>query len=121
MEEVIFRRFLPFPFLDELPNPRIRTGTVIRRIAQRQNILVLPNGKALNLPEFRIAEFLAQFLSKISPPFRIIGKCFPKTGNRLAIDSHDLFLKKFSAAIRSLRIFRLEKVIRHLSSPNLFF
>ena len=45
---------------DELAEPRIRAGRVVRWIRQREDVLVLANGKTLDLAELRVFEFLRE-------------------------------------------------------------
>ena len=53
-----FLWLLCFPFSNEISNPRIRTSGVIRRITQVQDVLIASDGKALDLAELRIFQFL---------------------------------------------------------------
>ena len=47
-------RPLRLPLGDEIGDPRVWAGSVIRRIAQVQNVLVAADGKAFDLAEFRV-------------------------------------------------------------------
>ena len=49
-------RLLCLPFGNEVGNPRVRAGGVIRRIAQVQDVLVAADGKAFDFAELRVAQ-----------------------------------------------------------------
>jgi len=51
-------RFLAFPLFNKVSNPRVRTGGVIRRVAQLEDIFIFTDRKTLDLAELWVLQFL---------------------------------------------------------------
>ena len=75
-------RLLGFPFGDEVGDPRVRAGGVVRWIAQVQDVLVAADGKAFDLAELRVLQLLAQFLGKVGAAGLIILERHAETSHR---------------------------------------
>jgi hypothetical protein len=59
---------------DKVFEERIRAGRVIRRIAERENIVVASDWKPFNGPKRRVFEFFPENPQKMLPPGVVIGK-----------------------------------------------
>ena len=68
-------RLLRLPLGDEVGDPRIRTGGVIRRIAQVQDVLIAADGKAFDLAELRVLQLLTQLLGKVGAAGFVVLEC----------------------------------------------
>ena len=117
VEKIILGRFLPFPLLNEVVNPRIRAGAVIWRIAQSQNIFIFSNREAFDLPELRVFQLFSELFSKILPPCLIIGKLHSQADDRRISIRDQRLGEEFPAPRFPVHILRFEKLIRHGYSP----
>src|SRR5690625_561470 len=75
-------RLLRFPLGDEVGDPRVRTGCVVRRVALVQNVLVAADGKAFDLAELRVLQLLAQFLGKVGAAGFVVLEGHAETSHR---------------------------------------
>src|SRR5690606_41575971 len=75
-------RFLRLPFGDEVGNPWVRAGGVVRRIAQIQDVLVAADGKAFDLAELRVLQLLAQLLGKVGAAGFVVLEGHAETSHR---------------------------------------
>jgi len=78
-------RLLRLPFGDEIGDPRVRAGGVVRRVGERQDVLVRADGEALDLAELGVLELFAQFLGKVGPASLSLGKVKPRQVTGLEI------------------------------------
>jgi len=86
-------RLLRLPIGDEVGDPRVRAGGVIRRIAQVQDVLVAADGKAFDLAELRVGQKLAELFREIFAPFFIGGKCHSQACYRRVFGVQGLWSK----------------------------
>jgi hypothetical protein len=79
--------------LEEVGDERIRAGGVVRRVRERQDVLIRADGESLDLAELGVLQLLAQLLQKVLPAFLIglkrhpeaLDRC-PRLGGRLRIE-----------------------------------
>jgi len=64
--------------LNKIRNPRVRAGGVVRRVGERQDVLVRADGEALDLAELGVLELFAKFLGKVGPASLSLGKVKPR-------------------------------------------
>ena len=67
-------RLLGFPFGDEVGDPRVRAGGVVRRITQVQDVVVTTDRKPFDFTELWILKFLTQLLGKVGAAGFVIFK-----------------------------------------------
>ncbi len=60
--------------LDKVLDEGIGAGGVVGRVGQGQDVFILANGEALNFPEFRVLQLLAQFLGEVGPAGFVVFK-----------------------------------------------
>ena len=73
---------LRLPLGDEVGDPRVRAGGVIRRIAQVQDVLVAADGKAFDLAELRVLQLLAQLLCEMGTAGLVVLERHTETSHR---------------------------------------
>ena len=74
--------FLGLPLVDEVGNPRVRTGRVVRWVGQGDDVLIGPNREALHLLQFW--QLCAQF-GAVPLPALIVGCKLSAEDNYLAL------------------------------------
>lgn len=68
--------------LDEIAEPRIRAGCVVGGIGQRENVLVLADGEALDFAELRVFELLRQQFQVVLAAGLLAGKALAEALHR---------------------------------------
>ena len=63
---------------DEIRQERIRAGRVIRRVGQRQDVLVFADGKSFDLAERRVFQLLTQFLREVRTASLVVRERHPR-------------------------------------------
>src|SRR5690554_3998264 len=70
---IISSRVIRFSIvLDEIGQKRVRAGGVVRRVGQRENILVRADWESLDTAELSVLQLLAQDAEEVLPPCLVV-------------------------------------------------